>query len=111
MNQMPRVASIKVIERQIRELEQKAEAIKRYEKPGIKQLRQVVSKYRLTRNDVDLVLKPGRRKSGALAGRKLKPKFRNPANRSETWSGRGLQPKWLIAAMKGTGQKLEHFAI
>lgn len=26
-----------------------------------------------------------------------KPKYRNPDNREQTWSGRGLQPKWLKA--------------
>ncbi|MGE4079451.1 MAG: H-NS family nucleoid-associated regulatory protein [Reyranella sp.] len=40
----------------------------------------------------------------------MKPKYRNPANRSETWTGRGLKPKWMVAAMKG-GKKLEDFAI
>jgi DNA-binding protein H-NS len=38
------------------------------------------------------------------------PKYRNPENPSETWAGRGLRPRWLVAAMKG-GKKLEHFAI
>jgi DNA-binding protein H-NS len=41
---------------------------------------------------------------------KVAPKYRNPANPSETWAGRGLKPRWLVAAMKG-GKKLEHFAI
>jgi len=47
---------------------------------------------------------------GALRGRKVAPKYRNPDNHSETWAGRGLKPKWLVAAIKG-GKKLEHFAI
>jgi DNA-binding protein H-NS len=38
------------------------------------------------------------------------PKYRNPENPSETWAGRGLKPRWLVAAMKG-GRKLEHFSI
>jgi DNA-binding protein H-NS len=38
------------------------------------------------------------------------PKYRNPENPSETWAGRGLRPRWLVAAMKG-GKKLEDFAI
>ena len=38
------------------------------------------------------------------------PKYRNPANPSETWAGRGLKPRWLAAALKG-GKKLEHFSI
>jgi DNA-binding protein H-NS len=38
------------------------------------------------------------------------PKYRNPENPSETWAGRGLRPRWLVAAMKG-GKKVEDFAI
>ena len=37
------------------------------------------------------------------------PKYRNAAT-GETWSGRGLQPKWLKAAIAG-GATLESFAI
>ena len=50
---MPRTASLKVVERQIRELEAKAEALKRAEKPGIKQLKAVMVRYRLSRSDVN----------------------------------------------------------
>jgi DNA-binding protein H-NS len=38
------------------------------------------------------------------------PKFRNPENPSETWAGRGLRPRWLVAEIK-SGKKLEDFAI
>ena len=31
---------------------------------------------------------------------KVKPKYRNPANTRETWSGRGRQPRWFAAAIK-----------
>ena len=37
------------------------------------------------------------------------PKYRNPLT-SETWSGRGKQPRWLVAALK-TGRKIEDFEI
>jgi len=37
------------------------------------------------------------------------PKYRNPQT-SETWSGRGKQPRWLVAAIK-TGRRLEEFEI
>src|SRR5271155_1130636 len=37
------------------------------------------------------------------------PKYRNPQT-SETWSGRGKQPRWLVAAMK-SGCKIEEFQI
>ena len=38
------------------------------------------------------------------------PKFQNPEEPSETWSGRGKQPRWLSAALK-TGHKIEEFMI
>ncbi len=38
------------------------------------------------------------------------PKYRNPEEHSETWSGRGKQPRWLVAALK-EGHKIEEFAI
>src|SRR3954469_6547125 len=28
------------------------------------------------------------------------PKYRNPADRSQTWSGRGRQPRWFKAALR-----------
>jgi DNA-binding protein H-NS len=37
------------------------------------------------------------------------PKYRNPQT-SETWSGRGKLPRWLVAAMK-SGHKIEEFRI
>lgn len=41
---------------------------------------------------------------------KVAPKYRNPDNSAETWTGRGKQPRWL-AAMTKSGRKLEEFAI
>lgn len=40
---------------------------------------------------------------------KVAAKYRNQAT-GETWSGRGLQPKWLKAAVAG-GAKLTDFAV
>ncbi len=47
-------------------------------------------------------------KSHGLKGKKVAPKFRGP--KGETWSGRGLKPRWLTAEIK-KGKKLESFAI
>ena len=41
---------------------------------------------------------------------KVAPKYRNPGNTGETWTGRGKQPRWL-AAYTGNGRKLEEFLI
>ncbi len=38
------------------------------------------------------------------------PKYRNPDEPSETWSGRGKQPRWLTTALK-TGHTIEEFTI
>ena len=38
------------------------------------------------------------------------PKYRNPNEPSETWSGRGKTPRWLTAALK-TGHTIDEFAI
>src|SRR3546814_3986296 len=38
------------------------------------------------------------------------PKYRNPANAQDTWSGRGLQPRWLAELVK-QGRKAEEFLI
>jgi DNA-binding protein H-NS len=49
-------------------------------------------------------------KSKAKAKDKLPPKYRNPKDASQTWSGRGRKPNWIQDAMK-KGAKIEDFAI
>ena len=41
---------------------------------------------------------------------KVLPKYQNPKNTAETWSGRGKQPHWVQAQLRA-GKKLEHFLI
>jgi DNA-binding protein H-NS len=41
---------------------------------------------------------------------KVLPKYRNPDNRSETWAGRGKQPRWVKAQLR-TGKKLDDLLI
>jgi DNA-binding protein H-NS len=38
------------------------------------------------------------------------PKYRNPKEPSETWAGRGKQPRWLTAQLR-SGKKLDDFRI
>jgi DNA-binding protein H-NS len=45
----------------------------------------------------------------AMKGVKVKPKYRD-AKTGDTWAGRGVQPRWLTAALK-SGRKLENFLI
>ena len=41
---------------------------------------------------------------------KVRPKYRNPKNPRETWSGRGKRPRWLAAQLR-SGKALDHFLI
>ena len=52
----------------------------------------------------------GRPRGSKMKGRKVAPKYRNPKNRSETWAGRGVMPRWMTAEIK-KGKKREDFAI
>ena len=38
------------------------------------------------------------------------PKFQNPADPTETWAGRGKQPRWLVSQLKA-GKKINDFVI
>ncbi|MGY3038070.1 DNA-binding protein H-NS [Bradyrhizobium sp. USDA 4354] len=40
----------------------------------------------------------------------VRPKYRNPKNPAETWSGRGRLPRWLRPQLRG-GRKLDDFLI
>ncbi|TYT25650.1 H-NS histone family protein [Luteimonas viscosa] len=59
---------------------------------------------------------PAAKKTAKKAGKtgrklgKVPPKYRNPAVPSETWTGRGKQPRWMAALVK-KGRKPEDFLI
>lgn len=40
----------------------------------------------------------------------VEPRYRNPNNPEQTWTGRGKQPRWLVAELD-KGAKLESFII
>lgn len=51
-----------------------------------------------------------RRRGAGKRRSKVAIKFRNPANPSEKWTGRGRQPRWMTAAIKA-GKKRNSFLI
>jgi DNA-binding protein H-NS len=58
-------------------------------------------------------LKPAEKNKSGRERRKYPkvfPKYRNPAQPSETWSGRGKQPRWLVSALK-SGESIKDFEI
>jgi DNA-binding protein H-NS len=79
----------------------------REEKSGaIAQVKALMAEHGLTMADLGSRAAGGTRR--ATTG-KVAAKYRNPAT-GETWSGRGLQPNWLKAAVS-SGRALTDFAV
>lgn len=57
----------------------------------IAEVRQIVSEYDLTPDDVFSAKKP---RGAKTAGSKVAPKYRNPET-GDTWTGRGKPPAWI----------------
>jgi DNA-binding protein H-NS len=88
-------------------LEQEIEATqKRERQDAIAKVKSLMAEYGLTASD--LAGKPGPKPSSGK-GAKVAAKYRNSAT-GESWSGRGLQPKWLKAAL-ASGKKIEDFTV
>ena len=90
------------VDRERRDLESRLKRLQRFKvgtaKPG-------------SEKPVTAAAKKLAKKNNKKSIKKVAPKFRNPENHSETWSGRGLQPRWMRAAMDGGGRSLEDFRI
>jgi DNA-binding protein H-NS len=56
------------------------------------------------------VLHVGERRAARRKYPPVLPKFQNPSDPSETWAGRGKQPRWLVAQLKA-GKKMDDFLI
>lgn len=52
----------------------------------------------------------GRSKTARRPYPKVIPKYQNPAEPTETWSGRGRQPRW-VSAQLASGKTLDDFTI
>jgi DNA-binding protein H-NS len=55
-------------------------------------------------------LKGGQRRTRRRKYPPVLPKYRNPSNPSETWAGRGKQPRWLVSEIKA-GRERSDFLI
>ena len=77
---------------------------------AVAQVRSLMSQYGLTLADIGAKAPKAAaapKKTGS--GKKVAAKYRNPAT-GDTWSGRGLKPKWLKAALD-SGRSLADFAL
>ena len=88
-----------------------AQAIKDFESQAknkaLKEMQAIAKKHGLSIDDV--VGRKGKKPKGKSKPAAA-PKYRNPDNAGETWSGRGRQPAWYKAAV-AKGKKPESMAI
>ncbi|MDC4411845.1 H-NS histone family protein [Acinetobacter baumannii] len=59
---------------------------------------------------VEDLLKVGAASSKKKGRKSVKPRYRSKTNAQDTWTGRGKQPRWLVAEIE-KGAKLEDFLI
>lgn len=91
------MSSLKDLLSQIETLQnQVAEVRQREVGEAIAKARAIVAEYQLTASDV---FPTGRGKSSAKKTGKVAAKYRDPLS-GNTWSGRGLAPKWLAGKNK-----------
>jgi DNA-binding protein H-NS len=87
-------------------LDQKIEEARRQQKSeAIAQVKALMAEHGLTLADLGTRSAAAPRKTA----RKVPPKYRHP-DTGESWSGRGLQPNWLKAAL-AAGAQLSDFKV
>ena len=59
---------------------------------------------------IDQILELGATKRKKTTRKSVEPRYRSKANPDDTWTGRGKQPRWLVAELE-KGAKLESFLI
>jgi len=107
---MVRKKSLKRIQQQIAKLQAKAKQLTeaQKEKPGIAQVTKLIRKFKLTASDLKGAFgKTAKKRKSKVKRSKVAVKYRSGEN---TWSGRGLAPKWLKEAEKA-GKKREDFLV
>ncbi len=89
-------------------IEREIELTKKRERAeAIARVRSLMAEYGLTLADLGgKAAAPAAKVAGAA---KVPPKYRNAAT-GDTWSGRGLQPNWLKAAL-ASGRTLDEFKV
>ena len=101
------MASLKELIAQREALDRQIEATsKQVRDDGIANVRAMMTEYGLTLADLSIRAAP---KVRVAPGKKVAAKYRDKST-GETWSGRGLQPKWLKAAL-AAGRKIGDFTV
>ena len=102
------MANLQELLAQKAQIEKQIEEARRADRASaIAQVRALMEQHGLSA--ADIASGRGQGRSSAKPASKVAAKYRNAAT-GATWSGRGLQPKWLKAALDA-GRKLSDFAI
>ena len=102
------MATLKELLAQREAIEQQIEQTKKQERgDAINKVRALMAEYGLTVADIGG--RPAAKARSAGGTGKVAAKYRN-ASTGDSWSGRGLQPRWLKAAL-ASGKKLSDFAV
>ncbi|MCT8090287.1 H-NS histone family protein [Acinetobacter sp. C_4_1] len=59
---------------------------------------------------IEQILEFGGSKRKKSTRKSVEPRYRSKKNSADTWTGRGKQPRWLVAELE-SGAKLEDFLI
>ena len=98
------MANYKELVAQAETLMRQAEAARKAEiATVIAEIKAKMLEYGITLADLGVGVKASKSRKAVAA------KYRNPAN-TDTWSGRGRVPRWLVA-LEGAGHKRDEFAV
>jgi len=107
------------IQQQIEALTRQAEELRRKEIAGVvARIKEAIATYGLTASDLGLTEAPRKARTAKAAsptagrrkGSKLKVKVKYRDESGNTWTGRGLKPRWLTAAL-ASGKQLSDFLV
>lgn len=100
------MADYKELSAQIAALMQQAENARKVERAAaISEIRSQMAQYGITIADLSMSGLRGQR----VGGKSVPAKYRHPKT-GETWSGRGLKPRWLVSELS-EGKTLEEFLL
>jgi len=107
-------AQIAKLKKQLEALQKKESAVKsKKQDKALAQIVKLAKENAISAKDIEAAMgsskakkatkaKATAKKSG-LKGKPVAPKYQNPTNHAETWTGRGIAPKW-IQALKAEGK-------
>ena len=107
---MPDISQLSVEE--LKRLQEQAEALIASKKDeaiddAYQQIIAIADKVGLS---IEQILEYGASKRKKTVRKAVEPRYRSKANPEDTWTGRGKQPRWLVAELE-SGATLEDFLI